>query len=177
MASQIIAEQLREFREIFELFDEDKDGFLNMSEFKALLLALGQTPNDRELMRLICFSENVATRIRDLKDMRESMQGVVSADEMAGISLDFSDFLCVMSRRVRDSDLDEEMIQAFKVFDVNGDGLISHIELLAKMRSHGEELTAEEAAEMVREADLDGDGMINFDEFVKMMTGAGQKRA
>lgn len=33
----------------------------------------------------------------------------------------------------------------------------------------GEQLTNEEAEQMIREADLDGDGLVNLEEFVRIM--------
>lgn len=57
----------------------------------------------------------------------------------------------------------DEWRQAFKVFDKDGDGLITSAELRSVMRNLGEELTDEECDELIEEADLDGDGMINFE--------------
>merc|ERR1711884_448484 len=63
----------------------------------------------------------------------------------------------------------EELIEAFKVFDRDGNGFISAAELRHVMTNLGEKLTDEEVDEMIREADVDGDGQINYEEFVKMM--------
>ena len=70
---------------------------------------------------------------------------------------------------MKDVDSEEEIIEAFKVFDKDGNGFISAAELRHIMTNLGEKLTDEEADEMIREADVDGDGMINYVEFVKMM--------
>merc|ERR1712151_427786 len=64
---------------------------------------------------------------------------------------------------------EEELIEAFKVFDRDGNGFISAAELRHVMTNLGEKLTDEEVDEMTREADVDGDGQINYEEFVKMM--------
>lgn len=69
----------------------------------------------------------------------------------------------------QDSDTEEELIEAFKVFDRDGNGLISAAELRHVMTNLGEKLTDDEVDEMIREADLDGDGHINYEEFVRMM--------
>lgn len=58
---------------------------------------------------------------------------------------------------------DEDMRDAFKVFDKDGNGFISAAELRYAMTNLGEKLTDEEVNEMIREADTDGDGQINYD--------------
>jgi len=74
-----------------------------------------------------------------------------------------------MARKMKDTDTEEELIEAFKVFDRDGNGLISAAELRHVMTNLGEKLTDEEVDEMIREADIDGDGHINYEEFVRMM--------
>lgn len=54
------------------------------------------------------------------------------------------------------------MMEAFKVFDKNGDGVISVSELRHVMNNLGERLTDRELQQMFRNADQDGDGEINF---------------
>merc|ERR1711918_308711 len=71
--------------------------------------------------------------------------------------------------KMKDTDTEEELIEAFKVFDRDGNGFISAAELRHVMTNLGEKLTDEEVDEMIREADVDGDGQINYEEFVKMM--------
>ncbi|GJM95224.1 hypothetical protein PR202_ga11934 [Eleusine coracana subsp. coracana] len=68
-----------------------------------------------------------------------------------------------------DHDADEELREAFKVFDKDQNGYISATELRHVMINLGEKLTDEEVEQMIREADLDGDGQVNYDEFVRMM--------
>jgi len=84
-------------------------------------------------------------------------------------TIDFPEFLTMMARKMRDTDSEEEIKEAFKVFDKDGNGYISAAELRHVMTNLGEKLTDEEVDEMIREADVDGDGQINYEEFVKMM--------
>merc|ERR1712061_26544 len=60
---------------------------------------------------------------------------------------------------------DEDAAHAFKVFDRDGDGLITAEELRLTMNNLGEPLTEAELNAMIAEADTDGDGKINFEEF------------
>ncbi|KAK7248233.1 calmodulin [Aureococcus anophagefferens] len=84
-------------------------------------------------------------------------------------TIDFPEFLTMMARKMKDTDSEEEILEAFKVFDKGGNGFISAAELRHIMTNLGEKLTDEEVDEMLREADIDGDGQINYEEFVKMM--------
>ena len=40
-------------------------------------------------------------------------------------TVDFPEFLSLMTRKIKDADTDEELIEAFKVFDRDGNGFIS----------------------------------------------------
>ena len=72
----------------------------------------------------------------------------------------------MVARKMKDTDSEEEFLEAFKVFDKDGNGFISAAELRHIMTNLEEKLTDDE---MIREADVDGDGQINYEEFVKMM--------
>lgn len=69
-----------------------------------------------------------------------------------------------MARKLRDVDSEEEIKEAFKVFDKDGNGFISAAELRHVMTNLGEKLSDQEVEEMIREADVDGDGQINYRE-------------
>ena len=87
-------------------------------------------------------------------------------------TIDFEEFIQMMpaaSKNERDENAEEEMLEAFKVFDSDGNGNISADELRQIMANLGEKLTEEEVDAMVKEADIDGDGEINYEEFVRMM--------
>ena len=97
----------------------------------------------------------------------ETLRKQIDADGSG--TIDFPEFLTMMARKMKDTDSEEEILEAFKVFDKDGNGFISAAELRHIMTNLGEKLTDEEVDEMIREADIDGDGQINYEEFVKMM--------
>uniref|UniRef100_A0A8C2FGD9 EF-hand domain-containing protein n=1 Tax=Cyprinus carpio TaxID=7962 RepID=A0A8C2FGD9_CYPCA len=65
--------------------------------------------------------------------------------------------------KMKDTDSEEEIREAFRVFDKDGNGYISAAELRHVMTNLGEKLTDEEVDEMIREADIDGDGQVNYE--------------
>ena len=84
-------------------------------------------------------------------------------------TIDFPEFLTLMVRKMKDTDSEEAIEEAFKVFDKDGNGFVSAAELRHVMTNLEEKLTDEEVDEMIRENDIDEDGQINYEEFIKMM--------
>ena len=70
-------------------------------------------------------------------------------------TIDFAEFLTMMASKMKDADSDEEIRETFKVFDKDGDGLISVDELRLVMTNLGENLREEVVEEMIRLAGRD----------------------
>ncbi|XP_062207196.1 calmodulin-2/4-like [Phragmites australis] len=146
MVDQLSEEQIAEFKEAFSLFDKDDNGYISTKELGTVMRSLGQNPTEAELQDMI---------------------NEVDAD--GNDTIDLQEFLNLMARKMKDTDSEEELKEAFRVFDKDQNGFISAAELRHVMSNLGEKLTDEEVDEMVREADVDGDGRINYEEFVKVM--------
>jgi len=132
----------------FSLFDKDGDGTITTKELGTVMRSMGQMPSEKEL-----------------RDM------INEVDSDGNGFIDFQEFLTLVARKMMtEKETDEEMMQAFKVFNRDGDGFISAPELRLVMVNLGEKLTDEEIQEMIREVDVDGDGQINFEEFKRLMT-------
>jgi calmodulin len=52
-------------------------------------------------------------------------------------TIDFHEFLTMMAKKLKDTDREEEIRQAFKVFDKNGDGYVTPDELALVMSNLG----------------------------------------
>lgn len=70
--------------------------------------------------------------------------------------------------KICDSD-EDELREAFKVFDANGDGKISAEELLQVFLAMGDGCTIDDCKRMIGGVDSDGDGLVCFKDFLKMM--------
>jgi calmodulin len=146
MIDDIPEHRLKEYRDAFEMFDKDKDGTITAKELANVMRSLNQDPTEMELQEMIS-----------------------EVDVDGNGRIDFEEFVTLMNRRSKETDTEEEVINAFRVFDKDGNGLISSTELRHIMTTLGDRLTEEEVDEMIREADIDGDGYINYEEFVRMM--------
>lgn len=147
MADEITEEQIARIKEVFSLFDRDSDGTITTREFGTVMRMLGQNPTDAELLDMI---------------------NEFDADGSGSIR--FDDFLTLMARRTTDTNSEEEIRQAFRVFDKDGKGFISAAELRFLMTNLGEKLTEEVVDEIFREAEIDSEGQFNYEEFVTVMS-------
>ena len=148
MTEQLTEKQIAEFKKAFSLFDKKGYGTITIKECATVMRSLGHNPTEAELQNTVL---------------------EVGTDEEP--TIDFPEFLCLMARKMKDQVTEEELIEALKVFDRDGNGLISAAELRHVMTNLEEKLTDEEVDEMIKEANLDGDGPINYEDFVRMMMG------
>ncbi|KAF9609741.1 hypothetical protein IFM89_018189 [Coptis chinensis] len=66
-------------------------------------------------------------------------------------------------------EVDQDLLDAFKVFDLNGDGFISSEELDIVLSKLGELRSPEDCKKMILKFDKNFDGMIDLEEFKDMM--------
>nr|XP_028602731.1 calmodulin-like protein 1 isoform X2 [Podarcis muralis] len=141
MAQRLTEEQLTEYKEAFSLFDKDGDGAITTKELGTVMRSLGHNPTEAELQSMID-----------------------QVDANGSGTVDFAEFLSLMAKQSKDSDSEEEIREAFRVFDKDGNGYISTAELRHVLTNLGEKLTDEEVDEMIKEADVDGDGRVNYED-------------
>ncbi|XP_054367461.1 DNA ligase 1 isoform X3 [Mirounga angustirostris] len=145
-------DEIEELQEAFLEFDKDRDGFISCKDLGNLMRTMGYMPTEMELTELgQQIRMNLGGRV-DFDDFVELMTPKLLAETAGMIGI-------------------QEMRDAFKEFDTNGDGEITLGELQQAMqRLLGEKLTPREISEVVQEADVNGDGTVDFEEFVKMMS-------
>ncbi|XP_054823168.1 probable calcium-binding protein CML23 [Prosopis cineraria] len=137
-----------EVRQIFNKFDKNGDGKISSGEIKEMLQTLGTKTTSDEVD---CFMSEFDKNGDGFIDLRE-----------------FAEFF---SARAKDGDdATKELRDAFDLYDLDKNGLISAIELHSVMRKLGLECSLSDCRGMIRAVDDDGDGNVNFEEFKKMMT-------
>ena len=79
--------------------------------------------------------------------------------------VDLPEFISLMARKMKAMDGEEELFEAFKIFDTNGNGQIGRQDMQDVIQVLGEDATDEEVDMMMLIADPDGNNLISFDEF------------
>ncbi|XP_052763151.1 calmodulin, striated muscle-like [Mya arenaria] len=65
----------------------------------------------------------------------------------------------------------KEMMDAFKLFDMNGDGHISKAELGKVLQALGQDPSQKEVDEIMAKADKNGSSFLEYDEYVELLKG------
>lgn len=74
-----------------------------------------------------------------------------------------------MKRKMSQVDNDEEVMKAFRLFDVDGRGQITTATLRRISDELGEVMNDEELLEMIAEADVDKKGFVNRQDFFNIV--------
>lgn len=90
---ELSEEQRRDIKEAFDLFDTESTGKIDTKELKVAIRALGFEPKKEEIKKM-----------------------VVEIDKGDG-KVSFEDFLDLMTVKMAEKDIKEEIMKAFKLFD------------------------------------------------------------
>ncbi|RRT53688.1 hypothetical protein B296_00029229 [Ensete ventricosum] len=135
-----------DLQKVFNRYDANGDGKISATELAGVLRALG--------------ADSSAAEVRDMiAEMDANGDGFVDLHE-------FADF---HHRGVDAAAAERVLREAFDVYDLDGNGLISAEELHRVMSRLGEKCSVKDCSRMIRPVDADGDGNVNFEEFKKMM--------
>jgi calmodulin len=137
--SQLSVEQQNEYREIFQFFDREKKGFLELKDLKLLMRALGEDPTEAELNRMA-----------------------------PGGKIDFNAFLANRQEKWAKAQSGEDVKNAFAFFDLDGSGRANVAELRRILTTYGEPLTEEEMNRLIQDAEGQSGG-IDYNRFVDKM--------
>ena len=115
---ELTEQQKEEFKEVFSLFDKDGDGTISTKELGTVMRTLGQNPTDAEIEQMI-------------KEVDLDGNGEVDFDEFCGL----------MKKKLRESEPVEELVEVFKIFDKNQDGLVDMYDLAQVFKDLGEKIS------------------------------------
>merc|ERR1712220_38440 len=126
-------EQMEEIREAFGLFDADASGMIDVRELKAAMRALGFEVKNEELKKM-----------------------VADIDGDGNGTIEFGEFLQMMTGKMGEKDSREDIEKVFKLFDDDNTNKISFRNLARVAEELGENIDDEELQDMINQADRDG---------------------
>uniref|UniRef100_A0A1I7VLU0 Troponin C n=1 Tax=Loa loa TaxID=7209 RepID=A0A1I7VLU0_LOALO len=146
--SQLPLEQVEQFRKYFNMFDKDNKGFIKATQIGQILRTMGQAFEERDLKQLI-------------KEFDTDGSGEIEFEEFAAM---------VASFVVEDENasLEEELREAFRLYDKEGNGYIAVSDLRDILRALDENVSEEELDEMIADIDTDGSGTVDLDGALKL---------
>lgn len=137
-----------DFNQVFNYFDENGDGKISPTELCDRMRIMGE-----EL------------------SLEQAEAVVQSVDSDGDGLLGFDDFLTLVDVQGEEGDGERErsINEAFKVYELKGEGCITAKSLRKVLGLLGEHRSIEECKVMIRKFDENGDGVISYDEFRNMM--------
>lgn len=171
--AELSEEQREEIGEAFNLFDLDKDGYIDYHELKVAMKALGFDLPKAEILNILhTHGVPAPTAAKQQAAGGPARQAAQQAYQSAPRQLlGFQTFQTLMAQRILSRDPQEEIIRAFELFDEGGKGKITLQDLTRVARELGEGLSHEELVAMIDEFDMDGDSAISRDEFINICLG------
>lgn len=133
--------QIQEFKEAFNMIDQDRDGFINKEDLHDMLASMGKNPSDEYL---------------------EAMM-----NEAPG-PINFTMFLTMFGEKLNGTDPEDVIKNAFGCFDEDNSGYINEDRLRELLTTMGDRFTDEEVDEMYREAPIKK-GYFNYVEFTRIL--------
>jgi len=146
--SNLEVQQLNNLKAIFDRFDMDSDGSLTKLELAALMVTLRLKPSGEQVQTLFAMADSNGNR-------------KVEFEELVLVILASKNKQVLANQK--------PVLELFKEFDRNGNGVITLAELAAALAKMKHPVTFPELTRIMRGADTDGDGVISFAEFVSAM--------
>ncbi|WZZ23615.1 hypothetical protein YC2023_007016 [Brassica napus] len=122
----------REIREIFDLFDIDGSGSIDARELNVAMRSLGFEMTNEQINELMA-----------------------EVDKNNSGTIDFEEFVHMMTTKFGERDSKDELSKAFKIIDHDNNGKISPHDIKQIAKELGENFTDNEIEEMIEEADRD----------------------
>merc|ERR1711865_63933 len=146
--THITQEQISLWTETFRMFDRDGSGAIDAEEFRGVFEVMGMKIRDEELGYM-------------MEELDKNGDGAIDLEE----------FLSAMRSKYKDFDLEENVKNAFDVFDTDDSGSLSFEEMADVLMNMGQDMSHEKIRNIMELADVDGDGEIDIDEFMAVCSG------
>jgi len=134
--------QIQEFKEAFNMIDQNRDGFIDKDDLHDMLASLGKDPTDEYL-----------------ENMMKEAPGPIN----------FTMFLTLFGEKLNGTDPEDVIRNAFGCFDTEQTGYIKEDYLRELLMTMGDRFSEHECDEMFHGAPIDSKGNFNYIEFTRII--------
>ena len=156
--------ELKEFKDALQLLESTVDGKVNVHEMGKLLRSVG---NDISHIWYRCnFCARLILGIDPNDQELSSIIAELDVDKEG--TIEFPDFLAMMTKKMKNKDSEHDLREAFQVLDEKGTGFVKTSELtdlLVNVMGESED----EVKAMFKEVDANKTGMVNYDDFIRLV--------
>ncbi len=139
--TELNEEQKKEYINVFNFIDKDKDGILSIQELEYALGVLGTYLKKKEFDEL----------------------------EKESSSYNLEKFLEVCQNKVDYNKIESSMIESFKILESDKEGFISQKDLISILKKYNEKISDKDIKDIIKEAQPDKNGYININDLAKDM--------
>ena len=139
-------ERRKLMKEILDLYDPQNEGFVKSEDTPKILQAMGRTLEENEVQNFLKSADPENTRKISKENFLTTMETLFSLN----------------------NDGVNELLDAFKVFDVNNTGKIYVKNFKKVLVDVGKNFTEAEADDIIKYINVDKDGNINIEEFIQV---------
>ena len=144
IASRLEENEIKDLKDIFYAFDQDKDGQISLKELQDGFMQLKSSHlNEKEILNLF-----------------------KSIDVNKNNRIDYTEFLAATISE-KNYIRRERLFEAFCILDKDNDGKISKEELMEVLKT--EKKQEKEIEKYIKMVDTNGDGTIDYTEFLQLM--------
>merc|ERR1711962_1521495 len=133
--------QIQEFKEAFNMIDQNRDGFIDKEDLHDMFASLGKDPSDAFL-----------------EEMMAEAPGPIN----------FTMFLTMFGEKLNGTDPEDVIRNAFACFDLNNTGFIDEDYLRELLTTMGDRFTEDEVDLMFDQAPIKG-GKFDYNEFTRIL--------
>lgn len=142
-------------RDAFAMFDRDSDGVISADELEVMMAYLGNKVTPAE----------VGDIIAEAGSRKANSITVAQFNKLMDIHKNPA-----MRERIGSSNIEDDIRLAFRLFDRDGDGIISVKEMKKALKHFGISLTERETELVIAEATMtSGEGEVDYEIFKKVM--------
>ncbi|XP_006640871.2 myosin regulatory light chain 2B, cardiac muscle isoform [Lepisosteus oculatus] len=141
--------QIQEFKEAFTIMDQNRDGFIDKQDLRDTFAALGRLNVNNE----------------ELEDMLKEAPGAIN----------FTVFLTMFGEKLKGSDPEETILNAFKIFDPDAKGHINAEYIKRMLMTQADKFSAEEVQQMFSAFPPDVSGNLDYKNLCYVITHGEEK--